>query len=74
MIDGKKVVNIGTPSVEAITLTKKETDPKFNQYKLTLKFHYCPDGSHDYPGFGEVTLFPLRDFVDKQSHWMGGCK
>ena len=39
-----------------------------------MKFHYCPDGSHDYPGFGSVNLVPLRDFVDKQGNWVGGAK
>ena len=51
-IDKKKVVNIGTPSVDSISLNKKESDPKYNQYKLSIKFHYCPDGSHDFPGYG----------------------
>ena len=65
---------MGTPSVESIQITKKEVDSKFNEFKLSIKFHYCPDGSHDYPGFGTVNLVPLRDFVDGQSHWIGGCK
>jgi len=58
------MINVGTPSVEDIQIKVKEYDPKFNQYRLYIKFHYCPDGSHDYPGYGQVNLMPLRDFVD----------
>lgn len=52
----------------------KEYDQKFNQYYLKIKFHYSPDGSHDLPGFGYINLRPLRDFIDKNGQWIGGCK
>ncbi len=26
------------------------------------------------PGFGWVIFNPLRDFVDKNNKWIGGCK
>jgi len=41
---------------------------------LNIKFHYCPDGQHDFPGFGIVNIVPLRDFVDSKGNWIGGCK
>jgi hypothetical protein len=41
---------------------------------MNIKFHYCPDGAHDFPGYGVVTLRPLRDFVDSSGKWIGGCK
>lgn len=41
---------------------------------MKLKFHFSPDGSHDLPGYGSVNFKPLRDFVDKQGKWIGGCK
>ncbi len=73
-IDGKQVRNVGTPSIDSIDLILKEYDPKFSQYYLKIKFHYSPDGSHDYPGFGYINLKPLRDFIDKNGNWVGGCK
>lgn len=72
--DGKRVVNIGTPSVDSIVVTKQETDAKFSEFRLNIKYHYCPDGQNDFPGYGHVNLKPLRDFVDSKSHWIGGCK
>ena len=36
-----------------------------------MRFHYSPDGSHDYPGFGFVNIKPLRDFT-KDGKWIGG--
>jgi hypothetical protein len=71
---GKKVVNVGTPSVESIELKLREFDPKYNQYRLNIKYHYCPDGQNDYPGLGYVELIPLRDFIDAKGFWLGGCK
>ena len=53
---------------------KKEADEKYNEFALKLKFHFSPDGSHDLPGYGSVNLKPLRDFIDKQGKWVGGCK
>lgn len=41
---------------------------------VKVKFHYSPDGSHDFPGMGYVNFKPLRDFVDKSGKWVGGCK
>ena len=73
-IDGKSVRNVGTPSIEKITLMKEESHPQFNQYQLSIKFHYSPDGSHDLPGEGFVNLLPLRDFVNEKGEWVGGCK
>lgn len=66
--------NVGTPSVESLQLQVKEYDPKFSQYKLSIKYHFSPDGQRDYPGYGHVDLIPLRDFIDKKGFWVGGCK
>lgn len=41
---------------------------------MKIKFHYSPDGSHDLPGYGYMNLNPLRDFIDKNGNWIGGCK
>lgn len=65
--------NVGTVSLEEISLVKEHEESKFNQYSLNIKFHYSPDGSHDLPGYGTVRLNPLRDFVDSHGKWTGGC-
>ncbi|CAM6001538.1 unnamed protein product [Sphagnum balticum] len=67
------MVNIGTPSVDSITLIQQESDSRLNQYRLQIKYHYCPDGRNDYPGMGSVNLVPLRDFTNK-GVWVGGTK
>ena len=68
------MVNVGTPSVEGIQVTKLSEDSKLAEFKLGIKFHYCPDGRNDFPGMGEVIIKPGRDFVDKEGRWVGGCK
>ena len=63
--------NIGTPDIEDATLTLREYQKQFNNYQLKIKFHYSPDGAHDYPGQGVVNINPLRDFT-KNGQWVGG--
>ena len=70
-INEKNARNVGTPNIEQADLTLSEYQKQFNQYRLTIKFHYSPDGSHDYPGEGIVNVFPLRDFT-KSGQWVGG--
>lgn len=60
--------------MEDLVVTKQETNPHFNNFNLTIKFHYSPDGQRDVPGYGFVNLAPLRDFVDTKGQWIGGCK
>lgn len=72
--DQKHVINIGTPSVDGIELVQAENPRQFSLYKLSIRHHFSPDGKNDYPALGHVSLNPLRDFVDGQKHWVGGCK
>ena len=73
-IDRIAIRNIGTVSIENITLLYLEKDPNKSKFNLTIKFHYSPDGKKDVPGYGWVDLFPQRDFVDGSGKWVGGCK
>ena len=57
-----------------MTIIVKEFEPHKSRLNLTLKFHYSPDGKKDLPGLGAVDLNPLRDFIDEQGQWKGGCK
>ena len=65
LVNGKRMINIGTPSVEYIQVVSYSSEPHKVQYSLSIKFHYCPNGRDDYPGKGEVNLVPNRDFVDR---------
>ena len=73
MISNQKVRNIGTPSVDNITIAKKANETRYNEWALNIRFHYSPDGSHDLPGTGYVMLNPLRDFI-KNGTWIGGVR
>ena len=67
-------MNIGTPSVENVTVLQSQANIHKSRLNLTIKFHYSPDGKRDAPGYGSVDLMPMRDFVDTKGQWVGGCK
>lgn len=73
VVSSKTVRNVGTVSLEELYLLEEKPLTIFNEYRLNIKFHYSPDGSHDFPGTGYVFLRPLRDFIDKSGQWIGGC-
>ena len=58
--DARSVTNVGTPSIECLV-----------GGDLTIRCHYSPDGAHDYPAKGMVSLGSEGGIEQNWASWAG---